>query len=127
MQTDDPLAMLLLDAAEVDRALLAEALSDRVGIDSKSGRIVPLPGYAALNARQKVLVILLAAKAASLLGVRDTEVMPAQDVIATSGLPRGTVAPKLKELRDGGLVGQDTDRAYYVPNGLLQRAIQQLN
>lgn len=126
MQNEDPLSQLLLDAGEVDRGVLAAALSERIGIDSKSGRIVMLPGYSSLNARQKVLVILLAAKAASLLGVRDSEFMATQEVISISGLPQGTVRPKLKELREAGLVSQGTDRAYYVPSALLRRAVDQL-
>lgn len=79
-----------------------------------------------MNARPKVLAVLLAAKAAHLLGVRDSELMPTQEVVATSGLPRGTVAPKLKELRESLLVAQSADRAYYVPNALLQRVVQEL-
>jgi DNA-binding transcriptional ArsR family regulator len=126
LQNEDPLSQLLLDAGEVDRGVLAAALSERIGIDSKSGRIVMLPGYSSLNARQKVLVILLAAKAASLLGVRDSEFMATQEVISISGLPQGTVRPKLKELREAGLVSQGTDRAYYVPSALLRRAVDQL-
>jgi hypothetical protein len=126
MENEDPLSQLLLDAGEVDRGVLATALSDRIGIDSKSGRIVILPGYSPLNTRQKVLVILLAAKAASLLGIRDSEFMGTQEVIGTSGLPQGTVRPKLKELREAGLAAQGTDRAYYVPSARLRRAVEQL-
>jgi hypothetical protein len=127
MQTEDPLSKLLLDATEADRALIAGALTDRVGIDGSSGRIVLLPGYGAMNARQKVLTVLLAAKAAHLLGLRDTELISVLETVATSGLPRGTVAPKLKELRESRLVGQGTDRAYYVPNALLQRVVEELH
>jgi len=126
MQTKDPLSKLLLDATEADRALIASALNERVGIDASSGRIVLLPGYAAMKARQKVLAVLLAAKAAHLLGLRDGEPIAMQDIVATSGLPRGTVAPKLKELRETHLVGQASDRSYYVPNAVLQRVAQEL-
>ena len=126
MQLEDPLSKLLLDATEADRALIASALNERVGIDATSGRVVLLPGYAAMNARQKVLAILLAAKAAHLLGLRDGESIATLDIVATSGLPRGTVAPKLKELREAHLVGQSPDRAYYVPNAVLQRVAQEL-
>jgi hypothetical protein len=126
MQTEDPLGKLLLDATEADRAVIASALNDRVGIDATSGRAVLLPGYAAMNARQKVLAVLLAAKAAHLLGLRDGEPIATLEIVATSGLPRGTVAPKLKELRETHLVGQSRDRAYYVPNAVLQRVAQEL-
>jgi len=115
-----------LDAAEVDRAMLAEALADRIGIDGTSGRLVLLPGYSGLNTRQKVLCILLAAKAAHLLEVRDGDMMTTKEIVATSGLPHGTVAPRLKELRENHLVDQATDKAYFIPNAFLQRVVEDL-
>ena len=122
----DPLERLVLDATEADRATIADVLSDRVGIDRSSGRIVLLPGYSPLNARSKVLLVLLAAKAAHLLGLRESELLRTQEVVMVSGLPPGTVAPKLKELREDRVVAQGADRAYYVPNALLQRVADQL-
>jgi len=122
----DPLRSLLLDAAEIDRAALAEALTERVGIDTKTGRIVPLPGYWNLNSRQKVLSVVLAAKAVHLLQLRENEAIPTHEVVTSSGLPRGTVAPSLKDLRERGLVSQTQDRSYYVPNARLKAAIEAL-
>ena len=126
METQDPLSELLLDATEADRGTIANALSERIGIDANSGRIVLLPGYSPMNARQKVLAVLLATKAAHLLGLREREHSTTQEIVATSGLPRGTVAPTLKDLRESRLVGQAADRAYYVPNAVLQRVVQEL-
>jgi len=124
--TTDPLERLILDATEADRATIAEVLGDRIGIDRSSGRVVLLPGYSPLSARSKVLLVLLASKAAHLLGLREGELVRTQEVVLVSGLPAGTVAPKLKELREDHLVAQGADRAYYVPNALLQRVTEQL-
>ena len=126
MEQPDPLRGLLLDAAEVDRAMLAEVLADRIGIDGTSGRLVLLPVYAGLNARQKVLCVLLAARAAHLLELRDGDMMTTKEIVATSGLPHGTAAPRLKELREYRLVDQTPNKAYFIPNAFLQRVVEDL-
>jgi len=122
----DPLRRLLLDAAEIDRAALAEALAERVGIDTKTGRIALLPGYATLNSRQKALAVVLAAKAAFLLEIRENEAISASELTSSSGLPSGTAGPSLRELNQRGLAAQTKDRAYYVPNARLKAAIEAL-
>lgn len=123
---DDPLNALVLDAAEVDRAAIAGALKGRVGIDSKSGRVVLAPGFNALDARRKVVAVLLARKAAQLLGLADTEAMGHNEVVDASGLPSGTVAPALKSLREARLVAQDNAKAYYVPSPQINAAVRLL-
>lgn len=123
---DDPLHALVLDAAEVDRAAIAGALKGRVGIDSKSGRVVLSPGFNALDARRKVVTILLARKAAHLLDLTDRETIGHREIVEASGLPSGTVAPSLKGLREARLVTQDDTKAYYVPSSQISAAVQLL-
>jgi len=120
---DDPLHALVLDAAEVDRAAIAGALKGRVGIDSKSGRAVLSPGFNGLDSRAKVMAVLLARKAAHLLDLADVETMAYKEVVEASGLPPGTVAPSLKDLREGHLVAQNDAKAYYVPNAQINAAV----
>jgi hypothetical protein len=120
---EDPLRDLVLDAAEVDRAAIARALKGRVGIDSKSGRVVLSPGFNALDARRKVLTVLLARKAAHLLDLTDSETIGHREIVEASGLPSGTVAPTLKALREARLVAQDDAKAYYVPNAQINAAV----
>jgi hypothetical protein len=121
---DDPLRALVLDAAEVDRAAIAGALKGRVGIDSKSGRPVLSPGFHALDARRKVVALLLARKAAQLLDLTDREAIGHREIVEATGLPSGTVAPTLKGLREARLVAQDDTKAYYIPTSQINAAVR---
>lgn len=113
-ENKDPLQGLLLDADEVDRARLAAALQDILGIDTKTGRVVPKPGYTRLTTRQKVIAYLLGKKVAYLLGKSDSETAAAKEIPLETGLPKGTVGPKLKELSEARLVSQTDSSEYYV-------------
>jgi len=125
--TSDPLTELLVDARHVDRQAITEALRGRISIDSQSGRPVLLAGYNRLDAKRKILVVLLSRKAAHLLTVVDKETLTNNEVVRESGLPPGTVASGLKNLRERRLVGQDEDRSYLVPNAQLGNVITFIN
>jgi hypothetical protein len=120
---DDPLRALLVDATAVNREAIADILKGRVAIDSGSGRLVLLSGYNQLDARRKVLSVLLARKAACLLKLAETEALANKEVVEATGLAPGTSAPSLKSLKELRLVSQDNDKAYYVPNAQLSNAI----
>lgn len=119
----DPLRELLVDAATIDREALAGVLKGRVAIDNRDGRLVLLGGYRALDSRKKVLTLLLAQKAATLLGASASESLSHGEVTETSGLPSGTVAPSLKNLKELRFAAQDQTKAYFVPNAQLAPAI----
>jgi hypothetical protein len=123
----DPLAELLVDARHVDRQAITEALRGRVSIDSESGRAVLLAGYSRLDAKRKILTVLLGRKAAQLLNVVDHETLTNGEVVDATGLPPGTVASSLKNLRERRLVGQEEDRSYLVPNPQLGNVITFIN
>lgn len=122
----DPLSELLLDAAEIDRARLARTLHDILGIDTESGRVVLKPGFNQLSARNKMLAYLLGRKAAMLLGKADTEATAPKDITLETGIPSGTVNPKLSELRKDHLVSQTESSEYYVAPHQLLQAIDEL-
>ena len=126
MAEADPLRSLLLDAGELDRARIATALRPYVGIDEKSGGVFPLPEYGELKAREKILAVLLATKVAHLLGVADTEAVSNRDLAPGTGLPPGTAAPTLKELREGRLVSQTRSGEYYLSAHQVTRAVEAL-
>jgi len=127
MASKDPLEALLLDAAEVDRATLAQALGGILGVDTESGRVVLKPGFNDLDTRRKVLAFLLGMKAASLLGKVETEAVTNKDIIQQTGMPTGTVNPKLKELRDRRLVSQSATGLHYVAPHQVTAAIEHLH
>ncbi|TMB94862.1 MAG: hypothetical protein E6J42_11175 [Chloroflexi bacterium] len=121
---DDPLAALIVDGAEVDRVALASALMGRVAIDRATGRFVMDDGYDRLDAKRKLLILLLAQKAALLLGLGETDRLAYRDIVRMSGLREGTAAPGLRGLKDDRLADQDANKAYYVPNATLRRAVR---
>lgn len=122
----DPLENLLLDAQEVDRAKLAAALKGILGVDTKTGRVVPMPGFVKLTSRQKLLAYLLGRKVANLLGKLEIEPVSAKDVQADTRLPRGTVSPKLRELFDDKLASQNAEGQYYIGVHQISLAIDNL-
>jgi hypothetical protein len=126
MNDNDPLRNLLVDANQVNREAIADALSGIVALEAGTGNVFLQPSYSKLDAKRKLIAILLARKAAFLLELIDTEGINATQVIAESGLPSGTVHPTLKGLREGRLALQDASRAYYIPNPQVTNAIDAL-
>jgi len=124
--SQDPLEDLLLNAAEVDRARLSSALVDVLGIDTESGRVVLKPGFGGLNARNKLLAYLLGRKAAVLLGKMDVEAASPKDVQQETGMPTGTVNPKLRELLHDRLVSSTETSEYYIAPPQLLHALEEL-
>lgn len=110
----DPLSDLLLNAQEVDRSILALALQDILGIDNKTGKVILKPGFNKLNSRQKVVAYLLGKKVAKLLGKIENETIAPKDIPVDTGIPKGTVYPKLRELIEDRLVMQTKEGEYYI-------------
>jgi IclR helix-turn-helix domain len=123
---EDPLNELLLDADEVDRSRVTAALKGVVGIDTQTGRLVPRPAFGRLSAAKRILAILLGSKAAVLLNRAEEEELQAREIIAATGLPRGTVHPTLKGLREKRLVSQTEGGAYYVAAAQMAEALEAL-
>lgn len=119
----DPLESLLIDAAEVDRAAIANTLRDLVAIDSATGNVVFRPS-ARLNSKQKILAYLLGRKVSRLLGKIDVEAVQPKTIISDTGLASGTVHPKLKELREERAVSQESDGAYWIAPFQLHHALE---
>jgi hypothetical protein len=124
--SDDPLNKLLLDAEEIDRASLARALHDYVGVDNKDGKVVLKPSFNKLTVRKKILAYLLGKKVAKLLGKVENELTLPKDVIVQTGMPKGTVNPKLRELSQARLVSQTKDGEYYIESYQILKCVAEL-
>jgi len=122
----DPLTHLLLDASEVDRAQLSRALSESLGIDAGSGRVVLKPGFSRLSSRNKLLAYLLGRKVAVLLDKADDEPAAPKEISEETGMPSGTVSPKLRELLRERLVSTTESSEYYVTPAQVLPAIGEL-
>ena len=122
----DPLRELLVDAREIDRRSIATTLKNRIAVDSVSGRLHLGNEFDALKSKDKLLLILLGQKVARLLEVSDRETLSFGEIVEISGLPRGTAAPTLKDLKARRLVDQAVGKAYFVPDAQVTRAIRAL-
>ena len=115
---------LLVDGAELDRALLSELLAAYVGIDAAATGIVPKQGWAGLGPDAKVLVYLLARKAMVALDAVDLEIEGAlpKEIEESTGVKGGTLRPKLAGMKNEGVLAQDGAKRYFVPTHAVLRA-----
>lgn len=123
--SEDPLLELVVDAIEVDRQRIAEALKNLIGVD-KSGRVVLQAGFRSLSSDQKLLAFLLGRKAAVLLDFADDEAIGPGELSKQTGMPEGTVRPKIRSLLSNRYVSQNTDKGYYLSPHQVLTAIEQL-
>lgn len=123
---EDPLAELLLDADEVDRTVLAQALRGVLGIDNNSGRVVLKPGFNDLDSRRKVLGFLMGAKVAKLLHKSDSEAVTPTTLSKETGMPKGTVNPTLSRLHDERKVSKTKAGSYYVAPHQVHAAVEEI-
>lgn len=121
-----PLEDLLIDADSVDLERLASALKPFAAIDKKSGRLHFHPPYESLTTRRKTLVCLLGQKASHLLGLAESESLSPKEAEACSGLPGGTVRPKLTELKKDRIALTDENGFYAIAPHQVSRAVQEL-
>lgn len=98
---DDPLDDLVIKAKEVEgeyRKILADLLKPHVRFDPETGTIHFTQQPPKLNTKQHVLVYLLAKLALTQKNPQFEPVATAKDIEDATGLPGGTVRPKLTEL-----------------------------
>jgi hypothetical protein len=116
---------LLIDREQVNEELLREVLLPYIGIDADRKEIVPKQQWNSLNADRKVLIYLLARKAMVVLPTVQLEIEGAlpKDIEDSTGIPGGTLRPKLRNLKRLGLLTQDREGRYYVPS----HALSQMN
>lgn len=105
----DPLQTLLVEADDIAREDVAEALSPLLRF-TRDGALIPDQSFARLPAELRVVAVLLALRAQQMLGVREQAGATPGEVASLSGMPPGTVRPKLAQLlkahrvaRAGGL------------------------
>lgn len=125
MSTDDPLRDLVVDAVEIDRQRIADALRGVVAID-KSGQVVPAQGFQRLSGPQKVLAFLLGRKVAVLLDMVEEEAIGPKELAKNSGMAEGTVYPTVRRLHGERLVSQNVDSGYYLSPHQVGTAIEKL-
>lgn len=119
--TQDPLSGLIADIDELDRQKLMELLTGYCVL-SKDGQIRPITNFYSLDTKSKLLVIILAQKAARALGLADTDWISPKQIEIFSGVPGGTVRPKLVSMSQERLV-ETNNGNYSIPNHAIPRII----
>lgn len=126
MTTKDPLERLVVDGRKVDRGRLAEGLANLVAVDGRTGAPIFHTGYDELTGKKKVLAVILARKAAVLLGKSADEVITPAKISEASGVPNGTVRRSVMELLDARLITQNGTGRYFCASHQLIAGIEYL-
>lgn len=116
---------LLVSGAELDRQLVAGVLKPVLGIDPKALRVRPAQRWNDLTARGKIVAYLLARRAMKALELQiDQEAVAPLQIVAETGIPKGTVHPQLKGLYEARpqLVDRDSESRYWVPDWAVNNA-----
>jgi hypothetical protein len=120
----DPLDQLVMKATEIEgehRKLLADLLKPHVRMDPDTGRVYFISHPPHLNTKQHVLVFLLAKLALAQKNDKLNFITSAKDVEDATGLPGGTVRPKLGELFKERIVSK-SPTGYFVEVTNLHKA-----
>ena len=116
---------LVVDESVFDQEALADTLMNYIRL-GRAGEMRPGPKWQRLARLGRVLAVLLSIKAAWALQMRPDDAGTASEITGLSGLPGGTVRPKLRVLRDRGLVEQTNDGRYRVGAMALGVSLQAL-
>jgi hypothetical protein len=120
----DPLDELVVRSEEVEgenRKILAKILLPHVQIDPEKGTIYFVKQPSNLTTKEQVLVVLLAKLALAQKNPDITPITTPKEVEDISGLPGGTVRPKLGELIKDKIIAKSSV-GYYVEGKNLYKA-----
>ncbi len=107
---------LFVDEKEVGEEILYEAISPFIRFGKESNSVIFTPEYYELGNREKVLVYLLALKAAGFLGLTSVgESASPKAISAATGVTYNSIKPILSGLAKNGLLAREGGR-YSVPN-----------
>ena len=120
----DPLEDLVVDEMALAKEHLAKGLAPYVGLTER-GEVVFTEAARQLTAAKRLLAVLLAMRAGRVLGLRREAGATPVELSACTGIPAGTVRPKLAELRRAHLVSKEGGR-YVVPIASIRLAITAL-
>jgi hypothetical protein len=124
MHKNSPLSRLVVDELAIAEDEIAAALERYVRLTG-DGQVVFEEAFTRLKARDQVLCVLLAVRAAQLLGLRTESALTPQEIVAVTGMAGGTVRPKLSALVRERLVAKG-NAGYEIPVHALARATAEI-
>jgi hypothetical protein len=124
---DNPLSKLLVGKEELNRDLLAEALTPYVRISEDPWDVIQLPEFGKLTNAEKILVFLLARKASKSLGSSlEREEASPKEISKMTGINYDSVKPTVSSLFKKRVL-QKVNECYYVPNHAILTAQEMLS
>lgn len=122
--SEDVLEELFVDRSTIlDQKVLKDLLINYIQL-TKEGGILPTSDFQNLNRHQKVLIVLLARKALR-IKIGSEEKLTPKEIVEITGMPVGTVAPTVTDLKSDGYVRSE-EGAYWIPDSLVFRTKQKL-
>ncbi len=129
MATDDnPLKNLIIEENQnLDLQLLTDLLAGRVAFTSDR-KMQFMPAFHDTSNQQKILLVLLGAKAKSILFEGETDGFAPSEIIELDDImPSGSVKSTLKSLlEDTHEIKKNSDKRYYVPNYIIPKLASRL-
>lgn len=121
--TDEFDELMVREEEVLDRALVRDLLKDYLRI-STNGEILPEPNFFTLEARQKIIIFLLARKIMKAKEIISEEGCTPTELSTKTGVPIGTVKPAVRELIPN-ILSSDNGK-YWIPNYNLKRLQNEL-
>lgn len=116
------LEKLLADESKINESLLSDVLARYVKIGKETGLPIFTPEYAKLSNSGKIVVYLLARKAAFALRIlKGAEPVTPKEISEATGVPYDSVKPTLSSLAKSRIVTREGGQ-YSFPNHLLLQA-----
>lgn len=123
---ENPLKVLIIEGNQnLDVYQLTDLLTDRIAF-MEDGGIQFLPDFYGLSNQQKMLIVILGAKAKSILFDSQDGFTPSE-IVAYDIMPLGSVKSTLKALlEDTHEINKDSEKRYYVPNYVIAKLASRL-
>lgn len=112
------LKKLFTNKEEIDPEELFNLLNPYIKINEDNKNIIFLDATHEAPLKDKIILFLLGKKVLFLLGEVESEKIPPKIIIEETGLPKGSVLPTLKQLKEpkgGSLVSSDSS-GYFINN-----------
>ena len=109
------LKQLFTDDNDLNADELLGLLSPFIKIHKTSNNIIFLDAAMGQSLKNKILLFLLGKKVLFLVGQLETDHVKPKDIIEETGIPKGSVLPTLKSLKEakgGSLVSSDSTGCY---------------
>ena len=126
----DVLKKLFTNKEEVDPEELYNLLNPYIKINEDNKSIIFLDATHEALLKDKVILFLLGKKVLFLLGEIDSEKISPKIIIEETGLPKGSVLPTLKQLKEpkgGSLISSDQSGKYFINNYQFSKIKGKLN